>query len=32
MPECRETATIVFDAEHKVLMQLGTSAGMLETN
>lgn len=30
MPECRETVTIAFDAEHKVLIQLGTSAGVLK--
>jgi len=30
--ECSETITIVFDAEHKVSIQLGISAGMLETN
>jgi hypothetical protein len=28
----RETVTIVFDAEHKVSIQLGISAGVLETN
>ena len=31
-PEGSETVTIVFDAEHKVSIQLGISAGMLETN
>ena len=31
-PECSESFTIVFDAEHKVLIQLGISAGVLETN
>jgi len=30
--EDTETITIVFDAEHKVSIQLGISAGMLETN
>ena len=30
--ECSETVTIVFDAGHKVSIQLGISAGMLETN
>ena len=31
-PEGSETVTIVFDAEHKVSIQLGISAGVLETN
>ena len=31
-PDYSETVTIAFDAEHKVLIQLGTSAGVLETN
>jgi hypothetical protein len=30
--EGTETITIVFDAEHKVSIQLGISASMLETN
>jgi hypothetical protein len=29
--ECSETVTIAFDAEHKVSIQLGISAGVLET-
>jgi hypothetical protein len=29
---CSETVTIAFDAEHKVSIQLGISAGVLETN
>ena len=29
-PEGSETVTIVFDAEHKVSIQLGISAGVLE--
>jgi hypothetical protein len=32
MPECSKTVTIVFDAEHKVLIQLGISPGVLQTN
>jgi hypothetical protein len=31
-PKAGETVTIVFDAEHKVSIQLGISAGVLETN
>src|SRR5437667_11346120 len=31
-PECSETVTIALDAEHKVSIQLGISAGVLETN
>ena len=31
-PECSESFTIAFDAEHKVLIQLGISAGVMETN
>jgi len=31
-PECSETVTIAFNAEHKVSIQLGISAGVLETN
>lgn len=31
-PAGSETVTIVFDAEHKVSIQLGISAGVLETN
>jgi hypothetical protein len=31
-PEDSETVTNVFDAEHKVSIQLGISAGVLETN
>ena len=31
-PDYSETVTIAFDAEHKVLVQLGISAGVLETN
>ena len=31
-PEGTETVTIVFDVEHKVSIQLGISAGVLETN
>jgi len=31
-PEGSETVTIVFDAEHKVSIQLEISAGVLETN
>jgi hypothetical protein len=31
-PEGSETVTIVFDAEHKVSIQLGISAGVLKTN
>jgi hypothetical protein len=31
-PEGSETVTIVFDAEHKMSIQLGISAGVLETN
>jgi hypothetical protein len=31
-PEGSETVTIVFDAGHKVSIQLGISAGVLETN
>jgi hypothetical protein len=31
-PEGSETVTIVFDAEYKVSIQLGISAGVLETN
>ena len=30
--ECSETITIALDAEHKVSIQLGISAGVLETN
>ena len=30
--EGSETVTIAFDAEHKVSIQLGISAGVLETN
>jgi len=30
--ECSETVTIAFDAEHNVSIQLGISAGVLETN
>jgi hypothetical protein len=31
-PEGSETVTIAFNAEHKVLIQLGISAGVLKTN
>ena len=31
-PEGSETVTIAFDAEYKVSIQLGISAGVLETN
>jgi hypothetical protein len=31
-PDRSETATIVFDAEDKVSIQLGISAGVLETS
>jgi hypothetical protein len=31
-PEGSETVTIAVDAEHKVLIQLGISAGVLERN
>ena len=31
-PEGCETVTIALDAEHKVSIQLGISAGVLETN
>jgi hypothetical protein len=31
-PEGSETVTIALDAEHKVSIQLGISAGVLETN
>ena len=31
-PDCSETVTIAFDAEHKVSIQLGISAGVLEAN
>ena len=30
--ECSESFAIAFDAEHKVSIQLGISAGVLETN
>jgi hypothetical protein len=30
--EIKKRVTIAFDAEHKVLIQLGTSAGVLKTN
>ena len=31
-PDYSETVMIAFDAEHKVLVSLGISAGVLETN
>ena len=31
-PECGESVTIAFDAEHRVSIQLGISPGVLETN
>ena len=31
-PECSESFTIALNAEHKVLIQSGTSAGVLKTN
>jgi hypothetical protein len=31
-PECSESFTIAFDAEDKVSIQLGISAGVLGTN
>ena len=31
-PESSETVTIVFDAQHKVSIQLGISAGVMETS